>query len=345
MKRLDLLILSGIVLLSVCYLAASSRVGGQMLQSARHFLASLDVEKAEKAQFQFLDEERKNWHYVPRERVGLPLKEMTPGQRKLAHSLLATALSSRGLQQAEQIMYLDRILYEIEGQNPIRDPDLYFFSIFGSPSSNENWGWRVEGHHLSLNLTLRNGDVASTTPAFFGSNPARVPSGPHEGLEVLAEEQEIGLRIINMLTGEHKTKAIISEFAPRDIVTEASVRAEIDDIEGLPFLAMDSRQRELLERLIHVYAERFRPELAAKKLAQLQADGMEKIRFAWAGGLGRGEGHYYRIHGPRFVIEFDNTQNDANHVHSVWRDFENDFGEDLLHSHYHDPESHHHAAE
>jgi hypothetical protein len=315
----------------------------QMAEGARQFLASLSPELAARARYPMEDEERMNWHFIPRTRKGVPFKELSPAQRKLAHGLLAAALSSEGLVKANNIMYLDQILYERQNRNPIRDPDAYFFTFFGippEPGQSADWGWRLEGHHISLNFTLRKGRVVSTSPAFFGANPARVPDGPHAGLRTLAEEEDLGRSFLESLTAEQRTKALIAEEAPADIVTGATRRADLGPARGLAVAEMTPGQAAALLSLLRQYANRLRGGLAEAELARVKHAGLEKIHFVWAGGAAAGQPHYYRIHGPTFAVEYDNTQDNANHVHTVWRDFERDFGADPLAEHYARSEHH-----
>lgn len=301
---------------------------------ATQFLASLEPAQKSQLSFEMDDEERFNFHYIPRPRKGVPLKEMTPAQRKLAYSLLGTALSSRGLSEAAQIMFLEQILYVLENQSPRRDPDAYFFSVFGKPSQGAPWGWRFEGHHLSLNVTLKGNGVVSTGPAFFGTNPAIVRSGPHAGMQVLRAEQEWGRRLVQSFNETLLKRAVINADAPDDIITAFSREFDLGEPAGVSFGDMNEVQAKLLTQLIHRYANRFRSTISDAEIVKIQEQGMEKVYFAWAGGTRPGDPHYYRIHGPTFVIEYDNTQNQANHIHTVWRDIQNDFGKDVLREHY-----------
>ncbi len=313
----------------------------QMAEGARHFLASLPPDVAAAATFSMADEERMNWHFIPRDRKGVPFKELTPAQRKLAYGLMATALSSDGLVKASNVMFLDQILFEQEGR-AIRDPDAYFFTFFGRPASGESsaWGWRLEGHHLSLNFAIRDGRIVSTTPAFFGANPAEVRQGPHAGLRTLAVEEDLGRRLLESLSREQRAKAVLAGEAPADIVTGASRRADPGPPRGVPVSELTTEQAAVLMSLLGEYARRFRPGLAEAELGRVKQAGLEKIHFAWAGGGAPGQPHYYRIQGPTFVVEYDNTQNNANHIHTVWRDFQRDFGADPLADHYAHSEHH-----
>ncbi len=314
--------------------AHDSAVAHEMADAAQSFLKSLSAEQKGKVQMPAADPERKNWHFVPKDRKGLPIKEMTQAQRLLAHSLLVTGLSHAGYGKALGIMSLEEVLVAIEqGRGPVRDPELYYFTIFGEPGSNEGWGWRFEGHHLSLNFTAAGDQVLSMTPSFFGSNPGEVRSGSREGFRVLAQEEDLGRELVKALNEEQRKKAIIQEKAPRDVINVPG-RNEFTKPEGLQQTEMTVEQKAALEKLIHTYLHRHRQELASGDWAKITKAGLDKIYFAWAGGLEPGQGHYYRVQGPTFVMEYDNTQNNANHVHSLWRDLTNDFGQDLLKQHY-----------
>lgn len=306
-----------------------------MAQAADNLLASLTPEQRAKATFEFKDEERLNWHFIPRDRKGLPLKDLTVPQRHLAYALLNSAMSQRGFMKAATIMSLEQILKEIEQNGRmVRDAELYYFSIFGKPGKTEAWGWRVEGHHLALNFTIAQGSEISVTPSFFGSNPAEVKSGPRQGLRVLAAEEDLARQLVHSLTPEQRKIAIYTNTAPSDIITGADRKARLLKPEGLEMGKMTKPQAELLWNLLQEYVRRYRAEVADKDLEKIQKAGPQKITFAWAGPLEPGKGHYYRIQGPTFLMEYDNTQNNANHIHAVWRDLQNDFGEDILRQHY-----------
>lgn len=317
-------------------LARAHSPAEEMAEAARNFLAALTPDQRTKATFAWKDDERLNWHFIPRARKGIAFKEMTPAQRPLAHALLSAGLSHRGYAKATTIMSLEQILLELEkGSGPTRDPELYFVSVFGQPGPKGVWGWRVEGHHLSVNFTIVNGEIAAA-PSFFGSNPAEVKEGPRRGLRVLAEEEDLGRQLVKSLSDSQKQAAIIDTTAPRDILTEARRKVLPLEATGLPYAGMTAEQQKLLGHLVRTYVHRHRPEVAQQDLRKIDRAGWDRVLFAWAGGLEPGQGHYYRVQGPTFLLEYDNTQNDANHIHSVWRDFEGDFGEDLLRRHYQD---------
>src|SRR5690606_8189631 len=256
--------------LTAAWSAAFEDVAREMQEQAKHFLAVLDEAKRDTATFTFEDEERFNWHFTPVAREGLPYLELERGQRRLADRLLASALSRDGLDKAFGIMYLDQILFERE-QRDIRDPDRYFVSIFGEPSEQGAWGWRVEGHHLSLNFTLEDGRLVSMSPAFMGSNPGVVRDGPHDGLEVLAQEQSLARALLAMFDDAAREQVVFAESAPRDIVTGNSARVEIDEPIGLAAGEMSAAQAEALMSLIRVYLQRMRPELAQAELEKIMS--------------------------------------------------------------------------
>ena len=313
---------------------AAARV---MSDAADMFLASLSAEQRSKATFTFEDEQRFEFRYTPRARTGLSLKEMSDGQRTRAHALLKTGLSMRGYTAASQIMELENVLREIEsrrqGSTIVRDPELYFLSIFGTPGKGP-WGWKFEGHHLSTNFTIADGRPVLFAPTFMGTHPATVRDGPKKGLRILRDEEDVARELMAAFSDEQRPKVIFDVAAPREMVTAESREAKPLDPAGLPMSAMTPPQKRILERLLDVYLGRMSDDLARKRLEALQQAGMDAITFGWAGGLDVGGPHYYRIQGPTFLIEYDNTQNNANHIHSVWRDFGNDFGRDLLREHY-----------
>jgi hypothetical protein len=312
-----------------------------MLQAAEAFLASLQPEQRSKVLFEFEDAERLNWHFVPRARRGLPLREMTAEQQALARGILRAGLSQRGYLTASTIIELELVLREM-GENPsVRDPELYYFSIFGTPSHAAPWGFRAEGHHLSLNFTLVRDSLIATAPAFFGANPAEVRHGSRRGLRALADEEDVGRELVLSLDQRQLDVALISARTPRDIVTGNAARVEPLSPVGIRATELRPEQAAILVRLLGVYLGRMAQPLAAQRRAALQHTDFGEVAFAWAGSTRPGEAHYYRIQGPGFLVEYDNTQNNANHIHTVWRDFAGDFGRDLLREHYRNaPHSH-----
>ena len=308
-----------------------------MTEAADTFLDSLSADQRSKATFPFDDDRRFEFRYTPRVRSGLPLAEMTDAQRTLAQALLKTGLSLRGYTAATQIIELENVLRQIERPRPgstiVRDPELYFLSIFGTPGKGP-WGWKFEGHHLSTNFTIVGDRPVVFAPAFLGAHPAIVRDGPKKGLRPLRDEEEVARELMAAFTDDQRAKVIFDVAAPREMITAEGREAKPLEPGGLAMGAMTPAQKRLFERLLDVYLGRMVPELARKRLEALQQAGMSGLTFGWAGGLEPGGPHYYRIQGPTFLIEYDNTQNNANHIHSVWRDFGNDFGRDLLRDHY-----------
>lgn len=311
-----------------------------MVNAAKFFLATLSADQKAKATFPFDSEERENWHFIPRERKGLAFREMSPEQKLVGHALLNTGLSDRGQLKAGVIMSLEEVLYNIEGAadeskrtatREKRDPEKYFVSIFGTPAETGSWGWRVEGHHFSLNFTIKDGQLLRATPSFFGSNPGEVRSGPRTGTRVLGREEDLGRTLVKSLNPEQLKKTMVETTAPKEMITEAKHHVDPLSPEGISDVDLNAEQKELLGQIIHEYLFRVRPEVAEERLKEITAGGA--VHFAWAGELERGRPHYYRVQGKTFLLEYDNTQNDANHVHSVWRDFKGDFGVDILAAH------------
>jgi hypothetical protein len=310
------------------------RAASLMTECANRFLAALDANQRGKATFSFETDERMNWHFIPRERKGLPLREMMPYQKHLASALLAAGLSQTGYIKAVTIMSLEDILKIIENdKGERRNPEKYYFSVFGTPSDGGTWGYRVEGHHLSQNYTVVNGKVIDG-PSFFGSNPAEVRQGPRKGLRTLAGEDDLGTELIHALDEQQQKVAIVDPTAYEDILTAASRKAALQgQPSGLSASKMNANQFDALMALMEEYAHNVSDELAEGRRVQINNAG-RNIYFAWSGGMSRGEPHYYRVQTPSFLIELDDTQDNANHIHSVWRDFSGDFGQDLLQQHY-----------
>jgi hypothetical protein len=316
-----------------------------MVDAANHFLQSLTTEQSQEVQFAFDDQVRERWHFVPdnsyeqvykRERPGLVYGKMQPEQRHLADVLVSTGLSRSGFFKAKTIMSLEDILRIQENdQAGRRDPYRYHFSIYGKPSPDGMWGWRVEGHHVSLNFTLKGGKLVSSSPTFFGANPHEVLEGPRKGLRALPQEEDLGFELLGMLDEKQKSKAIVADTAYKDILTSYEVRAKLENQPaGLPASEMNAKQAATLMSLIEEYANNIPSEFAAKRIETAKSTPKDKLFFAWAGATKRDVGDYYRVQAPSFLIEYDNTQNGANHTHTVWRDYANDFGQDVLAMHY-----------
>ncbi len=325
--------ISLLLLLAALPAARAHDTNANMVQTAKAFLAALDDQQLAKAKFQFPDDERENWHFIPKPRKGLPLREMTPTQQHLAIAMLSSGLSPHGFIKALEIMSLEDILKQIEhGTGPVRDPQGYFFSVFGDPAENGTWGFRIEGHHVSQNFTFVQGALAGS-PEFFGTNPAEVKEGPRKGLRVLASEEDLGRSLVQSLDPAQRKLAVVADVAYNDIFTMASRQAALEgQPNGLPADRLTPAQHQLLRSLLEEYANNVASALAAKRLEQINKS--TKMFFAWAGGTEKGQPHYYRVQSDRFLIEYDDTQNNGNHIHSVWRDYKGDFGRDLLQEHY-----------
>ncbi|MCB0841953.1 MAG: DUF3500 domain-containing protein [Bacteroidetes bacterium] len=308
------------------------------------FLESLNAELKDKASFEFEDEERYNWHFVPKnDRKGVAVEDLDQSQREKLMNILSTALSDEGYRKANDIMQLEVVLQIIEGYEPgnrRRNPELYYLSVFGDPSGNKPWGWRYEGHHLSLNFTSMTGELTAVSPSFMGTNPAIVRETEYKGKEVLKQEQDLGRALVKSFSEDQLVRALIMEKAPGDILTFANREINVKEFEGIPYSVLNPDQQSKLIELLEVYLGNMNQEIATQNRQRIDKAGLENIYFAWAGGLEPGEGHYYRIHGPVFLIEYDNVQNNNNHIHTVWRDLENDFGKDLLKKHYQESDHH-----
>jgi hypothetical protein len=344
-RRSHLIAAIAVIALTIGARAFGGPTPASMATAATAFLASLTPEQRQKAAFAFASDERTRWHFIPTEtfpRNGLTLKEMTAPQQALAHDLLKAGLSQRGYLTATELMALEGVLGAMEAAQRaarggrgglIRDSERYFVSIFGTPSVRETWGWRVEGHHISLHFTIVNGTLVAGAPTFFGVNPAEVRDGPKKGTRVLAAEEDAARDLMQALDSTRRAQAIISAAAPNDMLTMNNMKIDPLTPVGIAASAMTPAQRALLTKLIDVYAGYMADDIAAARMAKIKAAGEDKVTFAWAGSLERGQRHYYRIQGPTFLIEYDNTQNEANHIHSIWRDFAGDFGADLLRDH------------
>lgn len=332
-----------------------------MAKAAQSFLATLTPEQKAKATFDFDNDQRFDWHFVPLERKGLPLKEMNEDQRKAAMALLQSALSTKGFTKASNIISLEPVLAQLEGPNRRfpRDPQLYYVTVFGKPDKNSTWGWRFEGHHISQNFTVTKGNLVIDAPSFFGTNPAEILADmPRKGLKVLGAEEDLGRALIKALDDRQRQKTIYDQKAPADIITFDKRAAQPLEKVGIKASELSSAQYSMLAKLAEEYIGNVPDDVAALRRAKFKNAKKDEIYFAWSGPVDKvpssykleahnqqpgfiptGEtmgfqGHYYRIQGPSFLIEYDNTQNNANHIHSVWRDFNGDWGKDLLAEHY-----------
>lgn len=320
----------------VLLLAAGSAAAqpARMRASVERLLAALPEASRAQAVRAFEDRDRTDWHYTPRSRNGLSLKEMDTAGREGTHALLKTVLSSAGYRKAVNIIELEIVLREIETFGWMRDPEKYHLTVYGTPDPAQRWGWRFEGHHLSLNFTLAGDRMAADAPSFFGANPASVARGSRMGLRALGAEHDAGWALLESLGEAQRREAVFEARTYGDIVTGNKDKVEPLAAAGIAGAKLDAKQRAALWKLVEVYAGNFEPGLAQARLARAKRGGIEAIRFGWAGSTARGKPHYYRVQGPLFLIEYDASQNDGNHIHAVWRDFSGDFGRDLLREHY-----------
>jgi hypothetical protein len=341
------IVLIGLVLAVFSAVVVSAQrtptAAASMSSAATRFLDALNADQRKQATYPLESDEYLHWNFIPDEtfpRNGLPLKAMTEPQQKLAHELLKSGLSERGYQTYTSIIALENILRVVEGgrgdgrgRGMARDASAYRFTVFGQPSTTGVWGWRVEGHHVSLHFLINKGTVAASTPSFAGSNPAEVQDGPEKGKRVLAMLEDSARTLVTALDQKQRAAAIINTTAPNEIVTTNQLDIKPLSPDGIRASALTAAQRDLLTKVIDAYAGLMAPDVAAQRMAKIKAAGIENVGFAWAGPVERGQLHYYRVQGPTFLIEFDNTQNNGNHVHSIWRDFNGDFGRDLLREH------------
>jgi hypothetical protein len=311
------------------------------VEKANQFISQLNESQKLNTLFPFDGEERYNYHFVPYERKGITFNEMNADQKTAAFDLLKTCLSEAAYNKTKEIMQLENVLIELEKRKPddhFRDPGNYHISIFGIPSAKTIWGWRFEGHHISFNFSFDKKNLSSGTPAFLGTNPAIVLSGSKKGTQVLKDETDRGFALLNSLSKAQLQKTIIDTVAYKDILSFDKRNAMLGDPAGIKYRDLNKSQQALLLQLVSAYVHRFTTLFADKMLKEIQQAGLDKLWFAWAGHtkpeLGNGNGSYYRIQGPTILIEYDNTQNNSNHIHSVLRDLKHDFGGDDLLEHY-----------
>lgn len=329
--------------LPIIFLVFFGRMEAQDLsEKANAFLETLSKELRKKTVFSFEEEERFNMNYIPMPRLGPTFHDFNQNQKNAALELLKGSLSLEGYQKTVQIMELEKVLRVLEDDDndkmpdgrPRRDSQNYHFCVFGTPSSNAVWGWRFEGHHVSLNFTSDSGTIVSATPTFFGSNPAIVKTGEQLGMQVLKKESVLGLRLVNSLTTHQLKTARFSKYAPQEIITANHRKAVGVDKKGILFSQLTDNQKKLFMQLLEVYIGNYIFDFSENLRNKINAAGIENLSFAWAGQLTEGKPYYYRIHGPMLLIEFDNIQNNANHIHTAVRDLTNDFAEDFLKQHY-----------
>lgn len=308
-----------------------------MANAASAFLAALTPAQHSRAAFELASPDRTKWHFLPPEmfpRKGVTLRDLDASQKFAARELLKTCLSVRGYLMADVIMELERVVRALP-QNRLRRDELeYFVSVFGAPEPKGSWGWRFEGHHLSLNFTIVDGHVTVSTPTFTGTNPAELREGPKAGQRPLGHHEDHARDLLRSLTEAQRAKAMISDTALPDIVTMNAWPVAPLSPAGLTAAEMSAGQRTILETLIDSYTTLMAADISSARWKRIRDAGFDKIAFAWAGSSERGKPHYFRAQGPTFLIEYDNTQNEANHAHTVWREFDGDFGADLLRQHY-----------
>jgi len=301
------------------------------------FLQSLNADQLAQVQFKREDSSRYHWHFVPppqAKRDGLPLLAMSASQQEKCMALLKSFLSDQGYAKAKGIMSLEDVLKVLEPENDARIPGNYFVTIYGDPAKDKVWAWKFSGHHLALNYTVVDGKLACT-PFFFGSNPDIVKEGPRKGEQILKDEEELGFRLVNGMDDDQLKTTMIAMTAYNDIQTYNAPFAPALKEEGITGSALRTDQLLILKQLIQTYLSSMVPWLAEARMKRILDEDLKNVRFAWAGGRVAGEGHYYRVQGKSFLIEFDNTQNHANHIHSVWRDLKDgDYGIDLIKEHY-----------
>jgi hypothetical protein len=327
-----------IVVLSMLIVAPVAEAQNkQLVSKANSFLGSLDDHQKSIAQYPFHDEERYNWHFVPRERNGISFNNLSDKQRQAALDLLKASLSDQGYQKATSIMALENVLREVESRgkdDTYRDPLNYYLTIFGTPQIDSLWGWRFEGHHIAINFSSADGEIVSSTPTFWGSNPGVVRTGASRGKQVLKQETDLGFTLVNSLEMDQLKVAVVSPKAYDEIITGNNRTAELQEPAGLPYSQMNDGQKKLFMQLLNVFVKNYQLGFAKRLMAKIESAGIDNLSFAWAGSLQPGAGHYYRIQGPMLIIEYDNTQNNANHVHTAVRDLTSDFAEDILREHY-----------
>lgn len=315
--------------------ASTPAVAAEMARAGNAWLGLLSDSQRRAAQLAWAGRARRDWHYVPRSRPGVALRDMTSAQTAAAWDLLGTLLSARGLDQVRGQLQIEQVLGEMTGSLRFRDPGNYALVVFGDPSGQAPWAWRFEGHHLSLSVVVGPEHGVGVTPVFFGANPARVPNGhAHAGFRLIGAEEDAAFGLVRSLEGPLRTQTIIAERALGDIVSGPGREVSLQRTEGIPVSRLGGVQQSGVMQILQLYAGTMRDEIATAAMTRLREAGLDTLHFAWAGSLEPGRPHYFRIHGPTALIEYDNTQDGANHVHSVWIDPRGMFGQDMLQRHY-----------
>jgi hypothetical protein len=324
-----------VLIVTTALLAAQNvqapKTGSAMSAGAKEFLAAISPAQKAEATFKFDDAERLNWHFIPRPRKGLPLKSLEGAPLKAAHAFIRSGLSEAGYDQTLNVMSLEELLYLLEAgdrdaRRANRDPGKYYLSVFGEPSDTGMWGWRLEGHHISLNFTIKDGKVISSTPEFFGANPGTVDAGKGRQIRVLGAEEDIARQILKQCSPEQEKLCWLSKEAPKEVPGPNAPQAAVEAPVGLPYAKMSENQKKLIQELLTEYLKNLPADIEQERRTAINEAGIDKLHFAWYGLSELHDPHHYRVQGPTFVIEYNNTQNNANHVHSMWRDLRGDFG-------------------
>ena len=337
-RRMRASLLLGMAVASIALVwARAPRKGENMEHAAGAFLASLDDAKRGRATFALDDARRKDWHYIPRERPGLAIGDLDEAQRKGMRALLEAALSDEGLKKVDGVFLLEGVLRELES-SPMRDPGHYMISLFGKPASGAPWGWRLEGHHLSLNFLL-DGSRVAVTPFFLGANPEKVGSGLHAGLRPLAPEEDLARSLVKSFDAEQRAIGLRTDEAPTDVILGPGREASFLSPPGIAGEKLREDQRALLAKLAELYPGDIASSVSGEAIDHVRGTPDAELHFLWIGGLEPGQPHYWRVQGKHFAIELDNVQGGATHVHTLWRDLDDDFGEDVLKRHYEESHS------
>jgi len=335
------------IIITVTILAVISIVmafGPLTERPAVDFLKSLTQTQRNKTQMPFTDKSRILWHYLPSSmfpRAGIQLSELDSNQKSKLEELLKTFLSETGYNKTLKIIDLENVLLEISGDSIRRNPENYSVAFYGNPEKDSLWAFSFEGHHISLNFTIHNGKV-EIAPLFLGASPARILSGPREGERTLQKEEDLGFELINSLSEAQRKVALFQEKPFFDIVTGKSTEVKPLPPVGIMYGQLTKNQQLIFLKLLDEYLSTIPPKQAEKRSNNIKSQEINEVRFGWAGATTLGKGHYYRIQGKSFLIEFDNVQGKSNHIHTVWRDFDGDFGRDIIKEHYKNSDHHKH---
>jgi hypothetical protein len=341
MKKLHQNIVSLVVLIAILaglgMQETSPSPGKALVTAAIAFQKTLTPLQSKVAVLAYDDERRVDWHFIPKaERKGLMVRTMTRSQKKAAASVLRAGLSVMGHRKVRQIMALEGVLHDLEKDNPgkfARDTLRYYYTLFGEPGERGTWGLSIEGHHLSLNFVIKDSKVISSTPQVLCANPTIVKANVgavKAGTRVLKNEEILAFELVNMLDADQTAIAIVDEKAPREVRSAGAAQVPPGDPIGIAWADLTADQRKHLQKLVRVYAATMAPAIMEERMAGINAAKWTEVHFAWAGATKPGIGHYYRIQGPTFEIEFVNTQpdaagNPASHIHCMWRDVRGDF--------------------